>query len=515
MPKRTLAPLPKPIAIPEKVSIKDKSVQDAFTLVERQLNAHTKYLRSTITQPQMAQPSGPNSVSVGQFGGTFTISFQSDQSGPYITHYKIYRAQAGNRSSPSTPSSDSGICIAVLPSHGPEDTSFYRYVDRSLSIAQLDPANPVRFQYFVTSVDDRDNESIFVPAPQGPVETLTNGPGDQSPEMKLVPGNKLFNPSPLRNDASAVALSIDNAFPITSSTNATPIVVTIGAHTFVVGDFVAVDGHLVNTNANGWWKVSVIGGTTITLTNPLTGANAIGNGVGAATGNVYRASKTLGGTPPYTHPSCSVANGNTVDWTSPWATQLGAGTLNYCRYIPWYSEQAGLITVGVGGAFGGVFQMPAPAAAAQTSFAQEVGNRGFIGGGRMTFSVMAYWNLLPSNSVMTLQVLDTGGTVLFTNDFSTLTLNVQKFVFNFALGTVSGNPTGRLKFRIINKNISGTGQILLVFAPMVSCGDVAPPFSSITDYSDYPAPITNDLFIGTWSRTVQQTLVRDSSAPYS
>jgi uncharacterized phage protein gp47/JayE len=67
---------------------------------------------------------------------------------------------------------------------------------------------------------------------------------------------------------------------ITSSTNASPIVLTIGAHSFFVGQRVRVAGHLVNTNANGDRYISAVSATTITLTG------SVGNGVGAATGTV-------------------------------------------------------------------------------------------------------------------------------------------------------------------------------------------------------------------------------------
>ena len=67
---------------------------------------------------------------------------------------------------------------------------------------------------------------------------------------------------------------------ISSSTNATPIVLTTAAHSFVVGQRVRVSGHLVNTNANGDRYIQAVTGTTITLTG------TVGNGIGAATGTV-------------------------------------------------------------------------------------------------------------------------------------------------------------------------------------------------------------------------------------
>jgi len=69
---------------------------------------------------------------------------------------------------------------------------------------------------------------------------------------------------------------------ISSSTNATPIVVTTGsAHGFSPGDTVVVENHAVNTNANGRWVVlATPTGTTFSL------AGSTGNGVGGATGYV-------------------------------------------------------------------------------------------------------------------------------------------------------------------------------------------------------------------------------------
>lgn len=81
---------------------------------------------------------------------------------------------------------------------------------------------------------------------------------------------------------------------IASSTNATPIVVTLTAGNYTtlapaVGDTVIVNGHTTNTNANGVWKVSAVNGsTTLTLVN-ADASNSVGNGVGAGTGTVRKA----------------------------------------------------------------------------------------------------------------------------------------------------------------------------------------------------------------------------------
>ncbi len=81
-------------------------------------------------------------------------------------------------------------------------------------------------------------------------------------------------------------LLFDNVTPvaITSSTNATPIVVTSTAHGLVVGQRVLIQGHLVNTKANGIFLVKAATSNTFTLGDEVTNANVAGNGVGGATG---------------------------------------------------------------------------------------------------------------------------------------------------------------------------------------------------------------------------------------
>jgi hypothetical protein len=68
---------------------------------------------------------------------------------------------------------------------------------------------------------------------------------------------------------------------ITSSTNADPSVLTTPTHGLTNGDVVSIVGHLVNTNINGLWVVTVVTATTFSVPQP-------GNGVGGATGTVLR-----------------------------------------------------------------------------------------------------------------------------------------------------------------------------------------------------------------------------------
>jgi len=78
---------------------------------------------------------------------------------------------------------------------------------------------------------------------------------------------------------------------ITSSTNATPTVLTVTSHGFATGDQVMVFGHTTNTAANGIYKVTVLTSSTFSLQTINNGTNVAGNGVGGATGTVIAAPK--------------------------------------------------------------------------------------------------------------------------------------------------------------------------------------------------------------------------------
>lgn len=71
---------------------------------------------------------------------------------------------------------------------------------------------------------------------------------------------------------------------ISSSTNATPIVVTATAHGFSNGDIVYIGDHAGNLSGNGVWQITGVSTNTFSLTDPITGSNAVGSGVGTATG---------------------------------------------------------------------------------------------------------------------------------------------------------------------------------------------------------------------------------------
>ena len=118
-------------------------------------------------------------------------------------------------------------------------------------------------------------------------KTFTNG----ATAARIAPGDDIRvmaspNPTSIGN-ATWTSGPIPTAINISSSTNATPIVITTSAaHGLVTGDYVAIASHTTNTNANGVWQVGTIPtGTTFQILQ-MGGANTTGNGVGGASGSI-------------------------------------------------------------------------------------------------------------------------------------------------------------------------------------------------------------------------------------
>lgn len=73
---------------------------------------------------------------------------------------------------------------------------------------------------------------------------------------------------------------------VTSSTDATPIVVTATAHGFKNGQRVLIYGHSTNVAANGTYVAQSVTANTFALTDEITGANIAGSGAGAGSGGI-------------------------------------------------------------------------------------------------------------------------------------------------------------------------------------------------------------------------------------
>lgn len=96
---------------------------------------------------------------------------------------------------------------------------------------------------------------------------------------------------------------------INSSTNTTPITITtLGNHNLNTGDFVKITSHSVNTNANGFWRITKVDATSFSLDD------SSGNGVGAQTGSLYLSSG-IQLTTPVTKNIAGIDNTRTA-WTA-------------------------------------------------------------------------------------------------------------------------------------------------------------------------------------------------------
>jgi len=117
------------------------------------------------------------------------------------------------------------------------------------------------------------------------------------------------------NSINKYVLGAETTKNIVSSTNTTPIIITIPTHGYSNGNTIQILGHTINTNANGTWIIAKIGDNTFSLDD------SVGNGEGGATGtarklypinSMVRAVRTTDGLPG-----------------GSWAGTPIAGALNY------------------------------------------------------------------------------------------------------------------------------------------------------------------------------------------
>lgn len=73
---------------------------------------------------------------------------------------------------------------------------------------------------------------------------------------------------------------------VTSSTDATPIVITKTAHGYSTGDLIMIQGHSTNVAANGIFKIVVLTSSTFALYDYNTNLPVAGSGAGAGSGGV-------------------------------------------------------------------------------------------------------------------------------------------------------------------------------------------------------------------------------------
>lgn len=82
---------------------------------------------------------------------------------------------------------------------------------------------------------------------------------------------------------------------VTGATNATPIVITATSHGFANGDIVLVGAVGGNLAANGVWKIANVAASTMELTDPVSGVNAVGSAAYTSGGYVVNLGPSASG----------------------------------------------------------------------------------------------------------------------------------------------------------------------------------------------------------------------------
>jgi hypothetical protein len=112
---------------------------------------------------------------------------------------------------------------------------------------------------------------------------------------------------------------------VTSSTDATPIVVTATAHGLVTGDRVLIYGHTTNIAANGIFKITKVDANSYSIQDEFTGASVAGSGAGAGSSGVMVKAPPILLTTGYRNIILQVFTSGTATTTLKVAGSLGKG----------------------------------------------------------------------------------------------------------------------------------------------------------------------------------------------
>jgi hypothetical protein len=192
-------------------------------------------------------------------------------------------------------------------------------------------------------------------------KSLTNG----ATAVRTIPGDTvriMGSPAPTSLGQNGVWTSqaLQATKSISSSTNATPISVTVNAHGYSTGDTVVITGHTTNTNANGTWEITSTGANTFTLDG------SVGNGVGGASGTVRPRNNTrVMLSTAVTQNIASTGPGRAV-WTSADAANVTTSFSTDAKE----HYQSDIITIGAGFTTGLAAYWPLPSALDLSSYQQ-------------------------------------------------------------------------------------------------------------------------------------------------
>lgn len=115
---------------------------------------------------------------------------------------------------------------------------------------------------------------------------------------------------------------------ITSSTDATPIVVTCTSHGFQTGDLVMINGHTTNVAANGLFKITRLTSSTFSLQDYNTGSDIVGSGGGAGSGGVVVLAPKILSVSDYRNVVFSIETSGSANFTIKVAGSVGNPTSN-------------------------------------------------------------------------------------------------------------------------------------------------------------------------------------------
>jgi len=110
---------------------------------------------------------------------------------------------------------------------------------------------------------------------------------------------------------------------LTSSTDATPIVVTKAAHGYSTGDVLTIFGHTTNIAANGTYRITVPSSSTFSLQDPYSGSNVAGSGSGAGANGIAAIASKIALVEDFRHAVLSVVSAGTATFTYKVVGSLG------------------------------------------------------------------------------------------------------------------------------------------------------------------------------------------------
>lgn len=110
---------------------------------------------------------------------------------------------------------------------------------------------------------------------------------------------------------------------ITSSTDATPIVVTATSHGFATNDLVMIFGHTTNVAANGVYRVVRVDANSFQLKDKDSGASIAGSAGGAGSGGIAIAAPKIPFVQDFQHAILSFVTAGTATLTIKVAGSIG------------------------------------------------------------------------------------------------------------------------------------------------------------------------------------------------